>query len=118
MTELYPPTYEAPEIQHRLFPAISRPLPAGGHEPTGLVDGENYLAADVYATGEASWIPNYPQPHPSQMVDYDRLEEWLDQHLPPLDSLDALAIFTDTRPLDQIGAWRHTERLWCHRLAG
>ena len=45
------------------------------------------------------------------------LEEWLDQHLPPPDSLDALAIFTDTRPLDQIGAWKHRERLWCHRFS-
>ena len=100
----YPPINEAPAIQYRLFPAINRPLPAGGHEPTGLVDGESYLAADVYATDEASWIPNYPQSDSSQMVDYDRLEEWLNQHLPPPDSLDALAIFADTRPLDQIGA--------------
>ena len=26
LAELYPPIYEAPEIQYRLFPAISRPL--------------------------------------------------------------------------------------------
>ena len=81
LTELYPPVYDAPEVQFRLFPKISRPLPAGGHEPTGLIDTENYLATDVYATGEASWIPNHPQSHVSQTVDYDRLEEWLDKHL-------------------------------------
>ena len=51
------------------------------------------------------------------MVDYDRLEEWLSIHLPANGSLDAIVIFTDTRPLDQIGAWRHTERLWQHRFS-
>ena len=39
------------------------------------------------------------------MVDYDRLEEWLSIHLPASGSLEAIVIFTDTRPLDQIGAW-------------
>lgn len=81
------------------------------------MDGEHYLAADAYATDETSWIPDYPHSHASQMVDYDRLEEWLNQHLPPPDSLEALAILTNTRPLDKIGAWKHTERLGRHRFS-
>ena len=92
------------DLQYRLFPPVSRPLPGSNHEPTGLIDRENYQVADTYATGETSWIPEYPQAHQSQMVDYDRLEEWLSIHLPASGSLEAIVIFTDTRPLDQIGA--------------
>ena len=51
------------------------------------------------------------------MVDYDCLEGWLSTHLPAPGSLDALVIFTDARPLDQMGAWRHTQRLWQHRFS-
>ena len=51
------------------------------------------------------------------MVDYDCLEGWLATHLPAPETIDALVIFTDTRPLDQIGAWRHTHRLWQHRFS-
>ena len=57
----------------RQFPPVSRPLPGSDQEPTGLIDSESYQAADTYATGEASWIPDYPQSHLSQMVDYDCL---------------------------------------------
>ena len=52
-----------------------------------------------------------------QMVDYDCLEGWLTTHLPAPETIEALVIFTDTRPLDQIGAWRHTHRLWQHRFS-
>ena len=31
------------------------------------------------------------------------------------EQLDALVIFTDTRPLDKVGAWKHSKRLWQHR---
>ena len=115
--ELYSPIYATADLQYRLFPSISRPLPGSDQEPTGLTDRENYQAADTYATGETSWIPDYPQSHRSQMVDYDCLEGWLSTHLPAPGSIEALVIFTDTRPLDQIGAWRHTQRLWQHRFS-
>ena len=54
--------------------ATSRP---GSNEPTRLIDRESYLAADAYATCEASWIPDYPHSHSSQMVDHHCLEGWL-----------------------------------------
>ena len=41
--------------------------------------------------------------------------EWqhISRHLmPPMQ-----VIFTDTRPLDQTGAWKHTQRLWQHRFS-
>ena len=108
--ELYAPICPTADLQYRLFPPVSRPLPGSSDEPTGLIDRENYQVADAYATGETSWIPEYPEAHQSQMVDYDRLEEWLNTYLPAPGHLDAIVIFTDTRPLDQIGAWRHTDR--------
>ena len=48
---------------------------------------------------------------PASLVDYDVLAQWLAQHLPAADHLDALVIFTDTRPLDKVGAWKYTTRL-------
>ena len=47
----------------------------------------------------------------------DVLAQWLAQHLPATDNLDALVIFTDTRPLDKVGAWKYTKRLWQHRFS-
>ena len=117
MSSTHSPICPTADLQYRLFPPVSRPLPGSNHDPTGLIDRENYQVADTYAAGETSWIPEYLQAHQSQMVDYDRLEEWLSTHLPASGSLEAIVIFTDTRPLDQIGAWRHTERLWQHRFS-
>ena len=61
--------------------------------------------------------PTLPAVTPHSMVDCDCVEGWLATHLPAPDATDALVIFTDTRPLDQIGAWRHTQRLWQHRFS-
>ena len=58
-----------------------------------------------------------PDSHPTTLVDYDLLEQWLSQHLPPPEQLEALVIFTDTRPLHQVGAWKYTKRLWQHRFS-
>ena len=62
-------------------------------------------------------MPDYPDSHPTRLVDYDQLEQWLSQHLPAPDQLDVLVIFTDARPLDKVGAWKHTKRLWQHRFS-
>ena len=35
---------------------LTFPLPGSDQEPTHLIDSESYLAADTYATQEASWI--------------------------------------------------------------
>ena len=105
--ELYVPIIEVPDLEYRLYPATSRALPGAEAEPTGVINGERCQPADAYATTESSWIPNYPQSHPSPLVDYDILEQWLSQHLPVADQLDALVIFTDTRPLERVSAWRH-----------
>ena len=115
--ELYAEILPTADLQYRLFPPVSRPLPGSNHEPTGLIDRENYKVGDTYATDEHSWILEYAQAHQSQMVDYDRLEEWLSVHLPTPGRLDTIVIFTDTRPLDQISAWHHTEPLWQHRFS-
>ena len=56
--ELYSPILATADLQYRLFPPVSRPLPGNNQEPTGLIDRENYQAADTYATGETSWIPD------------------------------------------------------------
>ena len=50
--ELYSPIYGSANLPYRLFPPVSRPLPGSNQEPTGLIDSENYQAADTYATGD------------------------------------------------------------------
>ena len=59
--------------------------------------------------------PEYPDCHPTSLVDCDVLAQWLAQHL--LATEHALVIFTDTRPLDKVGAWKYTKRLWQHRFS-
>ena len=73
--------------------------------------------ADTYANDQPTWVPDYPDSHSTRLVDYDVLAQWLSQHLPAPDQLDALVIFTDTRPLDKVGAWKNTKRLWQHRFS-
>ena len=75
------------------------------------------LTYGCYRNNEASWVPNYPQSRQPRLVDYDVLEQWLAQHLPAPDQLEALVIFTDTRPLEKVGAWKYTKRLWQHRFS-
>ena len=53
---------------------------------------------------QPAWIPQYPDSHPTTLVDYDLLEEWLSQHLPRPEEREVLVSFTDTRPLHQVGA--------------
>ena len=36
--ELYSPIYATADLQYRLFPPVSRPLPGSNQEPTGLID--------------------------------------------------------------------------------
>ena len=97
-----------PQLPYRLFPTVTRQLLGGRGDPTNLVDDCPYAVDDVYATDERSWIPSYPQSTTSNFVNYDVLEGWLQEHLPSATDIDAIVIFTDTRPLNDIGAWRHT----------
>ena len=76
-----------------------------------------FRPADTYANDHPTWVPEYPDCHPTSLVDYDVLAQWLAQHLPATEQLDALVIFTDTRPLDKVGAWKYTKRLWQHRFS-
>ena len=61
---------------------------------------DRYRPADTYPT----WVPDYPDSHLTSLVDKNVLTQWLAQHLPAADNVDALVIFTDTRPLDKVGA--------------
>ena len=82
-----------------------------------MINDEGVRPGDTYANDQPTWIPQYPDSHPTTLVDYDLLEQWLSQHLPPPDQLEVLVIFTDTRPLHQVGAWKYTKRLWQHRFS-
>ena len=100
------------DLGYRLYPTVARSLPGAGDEPLGLINDEAVRPGDTYASDQPAWIPQYPDSHPTTLVDYDLLEQWLSQHLPPPEQLDVLVIFTDTRPLHQVGAWKYTKRLW------
>ena len=80
-------------------PLSATAMAGSDQEPTGLIDSASYLAADTYATGDATWIPDYPHSHLSQMVDYDCLEGWLATHLPApwMRSLSSLTLGPSTR---------------------
>ena len=76
---------------------MMRQLPGGQGDPTGLVDHAPYAVEDVYATEERSWVPSYPESLTSNLVNYEVLEGWLQEHLPlPMD-IDVFAVFADTR---------------------
>ena len=115
--ELYWPIVDSPDLAYKLYPVKLRPLPGAEDEPTGLIQDDRYRPADTYANDHPTWVPDYPDSHPTSLVDYDVLAQWLAQHLPATDNLDALVIFTDTRPLDKVGAWKYTKRLWQHRFS-
>ena len=115
--ELYWPILDSPDLAYKLYPIKLRPLPGAEDEPTGLIQDERFRPADTYANDHPTWVPDYPDSHPTSLVDYDVLAQWLAQHLPAAEQLDALVIFTDTRPLDKVGAWKYTKRLWQHRFS-
>ena len=115
--ELYRPIEDMPDLAYRFYPTNPRALPSANAEPTGLIQDTTYRPADTFANNQPTWVPDYPDSHPTRLVDYDQLEQWLSQHLPAPDQLDVLVIFTDTRPLDKVGAWKHTKRLWQHRFS-
>ena len=115
--ELYWPITDTVDLGYRLYPTAARSLPGAGDEPLGLINEAAVRPGDTYACDRPAWIPQYPDSHPTTLVDYDLLEEWLSQHLPQPEELDVLVIFTDTRPLHQVGAWRYTKRLWQHRFS-
>ena len=115
--ELYRPVENMSDLDYRLYPTNSRTLPGAEKEPTGLIQDTTYRPADTYANEQPTWVPEYPDSHPTRLVDYDLLAQWPAQHLPAPDQLDALVIFTDTRPLDKVGAWKYTKRLWQHRFS-
>ena len=115
--ELYWPITDTVDLGYRLYPTAARSLPGAGHEPLGLINEAAVRPGDTYACNQPAWIPQYPDSHPTTLVDYDLLEEWLSQHLPQPEELDVLVIFTDTRPLHQVGAWQYTKRLWQHRFS-
>ena len=115
--ELYWPIADTVDLEYRLYPTVARSLPGAGDEPLGLINDEAVRPGDTYANDQPTWIPQYPDSHPTTLVDYDLLEQWLSQHLPPPDQLEVLVIFTDTRPLHQVGAWKYTKRLWQHRFS-
>ena len=115
--ELYWPITDTVDLGYRLYPTAARSLPGAGDEPLGLINEAAVRPGDTYACDQPAWIPQYPDSHPTTLVDYDLLEEWLSQHLPQPEELDVLVIFTDTRPLHQVGAWQYTKRLWQHRFS-
>ena len=115
--ELYWPITDTVDLGYRLYPTAARSLPGAGDEPLGLITEATVRPGDTYACDQPAWIPQYPDSHPTTLVDYDLLEEWLSQHLPRPEELDVLVIFTDTRPLHQVGAWQYTKRLWQHRFS-
>ena len=115
--ELYRPILDSPDLAYKLYPINLRPLPGAEDEPTGLIQDTRFRPADTYANDHPTWVPEYPESHPTSLVDYDVLAQWLAQHLPATEQLDALVIFTDTRPLDKVGAWKYTKRLWQHRFS-
>ena len=115
--ELYWPITDTVDLGYRLYPTAARSLPGAGDEPLGLINEAAVRPGDTYACDQPAWIPQYPDSHPTTLVDYDLLEQWLSQHLPQPEELDVLVIFTDTRPLHQVGAWKYTKRLWQHRFS-
>ena len=72
-----------PLVPFQLFPTISRPLPGGHDDITGLVGSSAYFACDVYAEQGSPHIACYPPHSYETLVDYDVLEGWLSLHLPP-----------------------------------
>ena len=96
--ELYWPITDTVDLGYRLYPTAARSLPGAGDEPLGLIHETAFQPGDTYACDQPAWIPQYPDSHPTTLVDYDLLEEWLSQHLPRPEELDVLVIFTDTRP--------------------
>ena len=91
--ELHRPIIDYPDFGYRLYPVNSRVLPGAEDEPTGLIQDARYCPADTYANDQPTWVPNYPDSHLTRLVDYDVLAQWLSQHLPAPDQLDALVIF-------------------------
>ena len=77
-------------------------MPGGDSDPTRLIDHANCSAADVYATEERPWVPDYPDAHTSKLVNYEALAPWL--HTCRMADIDVIAVFTDTRLLSDIAA--------------
>ena len=90
--ELYWPILDSPDLAYKLFPIKLRPLPGAEDEPTGLIQDDRFRPADTYANDHPTWVPDYPDSHPTSLVDYDVLAQFA-QHLPAADNLDALVIF-------------------------
>ena len=98
--ELYRPILDSPDLAYKLYPINLRPLPGAQDEPTGLIQDTRFRPADRYANDHPTWVPDYPESHPTSLVDYDVLAQWLAQHLPATEQLDALVIFTESRSLE------------------
>ena len=114
---LFADVSNTPHLPFQLSPTIARPLPGGYEDPTGLLGSAVYFTCNVYAEQGNPHVPYYPPHKHESLIDYDILEGWLNQHLPPADDTDAIVLFTDNRPLHDIHAWQFTERLWRHRFS-
>ena len=73
--ELYRPIEDAPDLGYRFYPVNTRALPGANEEPTGLVQDATYRPADTYANNQPTWVPDYPNSHPTKLVDYDLVEQ-------------------------------------------
>ena len=67
------------DLGYRLYPTAARSLPGAGDEPLGLINEAAVRPGDTYACDQPAWIPQYPDSHPTTLVDYDLLEQWLSQ---------------------------------------
>ena len=70
--ELYRPI-DTPDLGYRIYPVNSRTLPGADEEPTGLIQDVTYRPADTYANDQPTWVPDYPDSHPTRLVDYNLL---------------------------------------------
>ena len=75
--ELYRPILDSPDLAYKLYPINLRPLPGADDEPTGLIQDTRFRPADTYPNDHPTWVPDHPDCHPTSLVDYDLLAQWL-----------------------------------------
>ena len=65
---------DSPDLAYKLYPIKLRPLPGAEDEPTGLIQDDRFRPADN-ANDHPTWVPDYPDSHPTSLVDYDVLAQ-------------------------------------------
>ena len=67
----------SPDLAYKLYSINLQPLSGAENKPTGLIQDTRFRPADTYANDHPTWVPKYPESHPTSLVDYDVLAQWL-----------------------------------------